>query len=322
MPRADWSFVGGMAVSFPPPPEQGTIVRFLDHMDRRIRRYIRAKQMLIRVLEEQKQVIVQQAITGQIDVRTGKPYSAYKDSGVEWLGDVPAHWEVARSKRLFAVRKELSRPGDQQLSSTQAYGVIPQSEYEQMVGRRVVKLSMHFDKRKHVEKDDFVISMRSFQGGLERAWASGAIRSSYVVLKPEPAVNVNFFSFLLKSSAYVGALQATAGFIRDGQDLTYENFCCVDLPVLALDEQREIADALATALAEVEAAIAADRRGIELLEELRTRLITDVVTGKLDVREAVANLPDETEESEPLVDEVLATGESEVDEAAEQEASS
>ncbi len=67
----------------------------LDHADRRIRRYIRARQKLIALLEEQKQAIIHQAVTGQIDVRTGRPYPAYKDSGVEWLGEVPEHWQIA-----------------------------------------------------------------------------------------------------------------------------------------------------------------------------------------------------------------------------------
>ena len=85
----------------PPLGEQRTIVRFLDHADRLIRRYIRAKEKLIVLLEEQKQAIIQQAVTGQIDVRTGKPYAAYKVSGVEWLGEVPEHWEVSRLGRLM-----------------------------------------------------------------------------------------------------------------------------------------------------------------------------------------------------------------------------
>ena len=82
----------------PPLSEQTAIVRFLDHADRRIRRYIRAKQKLIVLLEEQKQAIIHQAVTGQIDVRTGQPYPAYKPSGVEWLRDVPSHWDVMALK--------------------------------------------------------------------------------------------------------------------------------------------------------------------------------------------------------------------------------
>ena len=85
----------------PPLPEQTAIVRFLDHADRRIRRYIRAKQKLIALLEEQKQAVIHQAVTGQTDVRTGQPYPACKSSGIEWLGDVPAHWEISRVKTEF-----------------------------------------------------------------------------------------------------------------------------------------------------------------------------------------------------------------------------
>ena len=87
----------------PPHSEQAAIVRFLDYADRRIRRYISAKQKLIALLEEQKQAIIRQAVTGQIDVRTGQPYPSYKSSGVEWLGDVPAHWEVKRVKQTARV---------------------------------------------------------------------------------------------------------------------------------------------------------------------------------------------------------------------------
>ena len=89
-----------LAVLLPPLPEQTAIVRFLDHADRRIRRYIRAKQKLIALLEEQKQAIIHQVVTGQIDVRTGQPYPAYKPSDVEWLGDVPKHWEVVPLRRV------------------------------------------------------------------------------------------------------------------------------------------------------------------------------------------------------------------------------
>ena len=78
----------------PPLPEQAAIVRFLDHADRRIRRYIRAKQKLIKLLEEQKQAIIHRAVTRGLD-----PNVRLKPSGVEWLGDVPEHWEVQRVKQ-------------------------------------------------------------------------------------------------------------------------------------------------------------------------------------------------------------------------------
>ena len=101
--RYGLSHAGIKSVWLPLPPlhEQTAIVRFLDHADQRIRRYIRAKQKLIALLEEQKQAIIHQAVTGQIDVRTAQPYPAYKPSSIEWLGDVPAHWEVSRVKTEF-----------------------------------------------------------------------------------------------------------------------------------------------------------------------------------------------------------------------------
>lgn len=211
-----------------------------------------------------------------------KPYPEYKDSGLPWLREVPAHWEIARSKRLFKQRKDFAQPDDQQLSATQAYGVIPQALYEKRTGYRVVKISMHLDKRKHVEADDFVISMRSFQGGLERAWASGAIRSSYVVLKPIADVVPGYFQYLFKSHQYINALRATSDFIRDGQDLNFGNFCGVDLPIIALKEQAAIARFLAWATNRLDRAIGAKRRIIALLQEQKQAIIHRAVTRGLD----------------------------------------
>jgi len=298
----------------PPTVEQDAIVRFIDYVDWRIRQYIRAKQKLIRLLEEQKQANIYRAVTRGLD-----PNVPLKDSGVEWLGQVPEHWEVVRSRRLFSACKGLALPDDVQLSATQAYGVIPQAEFESRVGRRVTKVFMHLDKRKHVEEDDFVMSMRSFQGGLERAWASGAIRSSYVILKPDERVDVGFFMYLFKSRGYIGALQATANFIRDGQDLTERNFRQVDLPCPPLEEQAEIASHISDTCVRIQSDVARANREIELLNEYRTRLIADVVTGKLDVREASASLPDEAEEPEAINDMLPEIDEPELDEAPEVE---
>ena len=211
-----------------------------------------------------------------------KPYPEYKESGLPWLGQVPAHWGLSRSKRLFSARKDLALPEDVQLSATQAYGVIPQSDFEERVGRRVVRISMHLEKRRHVEKNDFVISMRSFQGEIERAWASGAIRSSYVVLKPEPGVNVGFFAYLFKSYSYIRALQATADFIRDGQDLNFSNFCGVDLPTIPPAEQAAISRFLDWANGRLERAIRAKRKVIALLNEQKQVIIHRAVTRGLD----------------------------------------
>ena len=274
----------------PPQCEQRTIARFLNHAMNRIDRYIRAKEKLIALLEEQKRATINEAVTGQIDVGTGRPYPSYRVSELEWLRRVPSHWETRRSKRVFRPRVELARPKDVQLSATQAWGVIAQADFEERIGRKVVRISQHLDKRRHVEIDDFVISMRSFQGGLERAWTSGCIRSSYVVLRATTDISRDFFGFLFKSAGYINALRSTADFIRDGQDLNFDNFCRVDLPFPPLDEQRRIGKALNKRLRAISGVIEMSRQEMALLSEFRQRLVADVITGRLDVRQAASDL--------------------------------
>lgn len=287
--------LGSLAIAVPPPEEQASIARFLDQATSHIDRYIRAREKVITLLEEQQRATINEAVSGQTDVETGRPYPSYSDSDLGWLRRVPSHWETRRSKRVFRPRVELARPNDVQLSATQAWGVIAQADFEERVGRKVVRISQHLDKRRHVEIDDFVISMRSFQGGLERAWTCGCIRSSYVVLRATTEISCDFFGFLFKSADYINALRSTADFIRDGQDLNFDNFCRVDLPFPPLDEQRRIGKALNKRLSAFSGAIEKSRQEMALLAEFRQRLVTDVVTGRLDVQQAASDLL--TEES-------------------------
>ena len=205
-------------------------------------------------------------------------YDNYKDSGVEWIGVIPDHWEVRRSKFLFSQSKELARSNDIQLSATQSHGVIPQAEYQDMVGRRVTQIQTNLEKRKHVEIDDFVISMRSFQGGIERAKAAGCIRSSYIILKPGPKIHPAFYAYVLKAPRYIHALQITGHFIRDGQDLNFENFSAVDLFEIPVLEQRAIAAFLDEKCAGVDEAVRIKEQQIVLLRERRQILIQEAVT--------------------------------------------
>ena len=211
-----------------------------------------------------------------------KPMTCTSVINIPWLTAIPEHWKIVRAKGLFSARTERARPDDEQLSATQAYGVIPQKEFERRVGRKVVQIMQHLDKRAHVEPDDFVISMRSFQGGLERAWARGCIRSSYVVLKPSPETQVGYFAHLFKSLDYIRALQATGTFIRDGQDLNFNNFSLVDLPLPPLDEQADIAKCLDYANRKIDGFIRAKRKLIGLLNEQKQAIIHHAVTRGLD----------------------------------------
>ena len=265
-------------VWFPPEQEQDAIAAFLDEKCAKVDEAVRIKEEQIALLRERRQILIQQAVTRGLN-----PAAPMKDSGIDWIGQIPAHWEVRRSKYIFTQRKELARKDDIQLSATQSYGVIPQDEFEKLVGRRVVKIQTNLEKRKHVEIDDFVISMRSFQGGLERAFATGCIRSSYVILQPLEPVNADFFGYLFKSSRYIKALQETGSFIRDGQDLNFDNFSKVDLFLPPLNEQAEIAAHIKAGCEKIDNGIAIKEGQIAALKEYKICLINAAVTGKIKV---------------------------------------
>jgi len=278
MPRANPDFIANAEIPFPPLPEQRAIAAFLDNKSAKIDQAVRIKEAQIKLLRERRQILIQRAVTRGLN-----PDAPMKDSGIDWIGKIPAHWKVWRSKFLFKQSKELARKNDIQLSATQSFGVISQEKFESLVGRRVVKISTNLDKRKHVELNDFVISMRSFQGGLERAYSTGCIRSSYVILRPAPEVNPDFFGYLLKTPRYIHALQITGNFIRDGQDLTFENFADVDLYVPPYQEQAEIADHIKHSCDRIDDAIKIKQNQIAKLKEYKTTLINAAVTGKIKV---------------------------------------
>ncbi|MDF5635755.1 restriction endonuclease subunit S [Vibrio parahaemolyticus] len=273
-----WPQLKRALVFLPPTEEQLLIACFLDKKTAQIDDAIAIKEQQISLLKERKQIIIQQAVTQGLD-----PNVPMKDSGVDWIGKVPAHWEVRRSKFVFTQRKERAWKDDVQLSATQAYGVIPQDQYEELTGKRVVKIQFHLDKRKHVEKDDFVISMRSFQGGLERAWSQGCIRSSYVVLRAVEEIDPSFYGYLLKLPSYIAALQQTASFIRDGQDLNFDNFSKVDLFIPPIEEQKEIANYVSAFMKSSDEGIELLLAQIEKLKEYKITLINSAVTGKIKI---------------------------------------
>jgi type I restriction enzyme S subunit len=277
----DQDTIGSIPVSVPPIPIQQAIVTFLDRGTTRIDVLVAKKTRFLELLREKRQALITHAVTKGLDA--GVPM---KDSGVDWLGTIPAHWDAVPPTALFKESKERARSGDQILSATQKYGVIPLADFESLERRQVTKASTNLEMRKHVEIGDFVISMRSMDGGLERAHAAGSVRSSYSVLKAGPDVDARYFGFLLKSSLYIQALRLTSNFIRDGQDLNFGHVRKVKLPKLGLEEQAAIADHIQAASTRIDTLIAKTERSVELLREKRQTLITAAVTGKIDLRNA------------------------------------
>lgn len=262
----------------PPNDVQKCIADYLDRKTAAVDTAISDKEKLIQLLEEQRTSIICSAVTQGID-STAK----MKDSGVAWLGEIPEHWGVSKSQWLFSLRKEKARPDDEQLTASQHFGIVYQKDYMAQ-GSRVVQVVLGNDILKHVEPDDFVISMRSFQGGIEWSNLRGKISSAYVMLIPQKQyVYSPYFRWLLKSHNYILALQSTSNLVRDGQALRYDNFRMVDLPLVPLDEQRAIADYLNKKIAKLDSIIADVTEQIEKLKEYRQSVISEVVTGKVAV---------------------------------------
>lgn len=202
-----------------------------------------------------------------------------KDSGIEWIGEIPEGWETINPKALFAQRKDRASKGERQLTSSQQYGILYQDEYMELTGSKVVTVEKDFDILKHVETGDFVISMRSFQGGLEYSTKSGAISSAYVMLVPNlELVYPRFYRWLLKSSVYIDALQRTTNMVRDGQAMRYSNFAQVRLFTLPLDEQKSRADFLDLECSSIDKILFKTRSSIEEYKKLKQAVITQAVT--------------------------------------------
>ena len=202
-----------------------------------------------------------------------------KDSGIEWIGEIPEGWETINPKALFAQRKDRASKGERQLTSSQQYGILYQDEYMELTGSKVVTVEKDFDILKHVEAGDFVISMRSFQGGLEYSTKTGAISSAYVMLVPNlELVYPRFYRWLLKSSVYIDALQRTTNMVRDGQAMRYYNFAQVRLFTLPLDEQKSRADFLDVKCSGIDKMLSQTRSSIEEYKKLKQAVIMQAVT--------------------------------------------
>ena len=214
-----------------------------------------------------------------------------KDSGIEWIGEIPEGWRTINPKALFTQRKDKAQKGERQLTSSQQYGILYQDDYMELTGSKVVTVEKDFDILKHVEAGDFVISMRSFQGGLEYSTKSGAISSAYVMLVPNlELVYPRFYKWLLKSSVYIDALQRTTNMVRDGQAMRYSNFAQVRLFTLPLDEQKSRADFLDLECSSIDKILFKTRSSIEEYKKLKQAVITQAVTkgvrGKREMKDS------------------------------------
>ena len=272
----------------PPPDEQAAIVRFLNHTNQRIERTIRAKRKVIALLNEQKQVIIHRAVTRGLN-----PNVRLKPSGIPWLGEMPEHWETLRSKYVFHEVDERSVTGaETHLSMSQKLGLIPNSQIEV---RRLVSES--YVGAKLCRTGDLVLNrLKAHLGVFALASEPGLISPDYTVLRPARAMEPRFFEALYRTPACRVELRKRAkGIVQGFWRLYTDDFYDIRVPVPPVEEQTVIMVTLDAELAINNTAVDRTEREINLLREYRTRLIADVVTGKLDVREAAARLPEQDE---------------------------
>jgi type I restriction enzyme, S subunit len=266
--RLYWEDFKAMPTCYPPPGEQAAIVRYLDHVDRRVRRLVRTKRKLIALLTEQKQAIIHRAVTRGLD-----PDVPLKDSGVEWLGEVPEHWDVTRLKWVTRLQRGYDLPAARRIPGpfpvVSSGGVIgTHAEGRAAAPGVVMGRYGSTDAIFYIEQDywphNTSLFVTDFQGNSPK-WCYYLLRS---ISKADHA----------GKSAVPGV---------DRKDL-FQIVVCVP----PAGEQPAIVGAIESGSRELDEAVATAKREIELLNEYRTRLIADVVTGKLDVREAAAALPE------------------------------
>lgn len=278
-PGLSMEFVGNLRSIVPPASEQVAIVAFLKRETAKIDALIAEQQRLIELLQEKRQAVISRAVTKGLN-----PNVPMKDSGIEWLGKIPSHWSTLPSRRLFGQRNESAEDNDKQVTASQKYGILFQADFVEMEGRRVVETITGTHTLRRVYPNDFVISLRSFQGGIEWCRIQGSITFHYVVLTPLKCVYEPFFAYLFKSDPYIQALRSTTNLIRDGQDLRYSHFVQVPLPVVPSEEQRAVATYLDATVTQFDLLAGEAERAIALLQERRSALISAAVTGQIDVR--------------------------------------
>lgn len=266
-------------IPLPPLIVQEKITNYLDKKVADIDLIIEKTKATIEDYKKYKQSIITEAV-----IKGLNPDVEMKDSGIEWIGQIPKHWKKINPKALFYQRKDRAKKDDRQLTASQKYGIMYQDEFMEKEGVRVTVVQKDFDILKHVEPNDFVISMRSFQGGLEYSELSGCISSAYVMLIPNlDKVYPKFFKFFFKSFKYINALQSTSNLVRDGQAMRYSNFSQLYLVEIPLEEQKEIAEYLDKKIAEIDNLIAKKESLISEMEEYKKSLIYECVTGKKEI---------------------------------------
>ena len=265
---------GRQILPLPPRAEQENIIKFIESKTLNIDTYVAERERELQLLNELKESEIANVITRGLN-----PNVKMKESQNGFIGAIPAHWQERKIKYCFTERSEKNHPDEPVLCATQSQGVIPQSMYQ----NRVVVVNKGFEGLKFVKVGDFVISLRSFEGGIEYAYYQGIISAAYTVLTPIEDSHADYFKLLFKSQPFIQLLQTCVTGIREGQNINYEMLGRKFIPIPPYEEQKAIVAYIADKSTKINALIHELESEIEYLKEYKQKLIADCVTGQIKV---------------------------------------
>jgi type I restriction enzyme S subunit len=270
--------VGRFSIAIPPIAEQDQIVSFIRKETARIDALVTKKERLIELLEEKRSALITRAVTKGLD-----PSVALKDSGVEWLGEIPSHWEAKPNGALFAQRDERGREDLPILEVSIVFGVRMRQFSDEKIEQRSDDLGAY----KVAKANDIAFNkMRMWQGAVGATPEDGLVSPDYVVARPLPVTEPGFYARLFRTPQYMAEVYRWShGIVDDRNRLYWDDFKAIRSPVPPVTEQQAIAAFLSRETEYIDALIAKVRDAIDRLKELRTALISAAVTGKIDVRE-------------------------------------
>ncbi len=261
--------------------EQKCIADFLDSKCAEIDALSADIQSEIDTLETYKRSVITETVTKGLDKTV-----PMKDSGIEWVGEIPANWVMQRGKYVFEQKSDRGNSKSLVLlSPTQNYGVIPQDLYEELSGFSAVKLNEKTDLNslKTVHKGAFVISLRSFQGGFEYSEYEGVVSPAYQVFYPTIPVCDRYYKYLFKTQIFIDKMNSYTMSLRDGKNIAFADFGRTYIPIPPVDEQTRIANYLDDICTQLNDVIIQKQEQLAVLANYKKSVIFEYVTGKKEV---------------------------------------
>ena len=276
------TMIGQMVLPVPTTSEQAAIATFLDHETAKIDALVEEQKRLIELLKEKRQAVISRAVTKGLD-----PNVPMKDSGVEWLGEVPAHWETSRLANLFSDTDERGNDELPVLSVSIHHGVSDDELNEADMDRKVTR-SDDKTKYKRVAPGDLVYNMmRAWQGGFGSVTVDGMVSPAYVVARPRTEFPTSFVERVLRTPNAIEEMRGRSRGVTDFRlRLYWEEFKEIVVPLPPKGEVEAMVEHLDQSELAMSNTVSAAEDCIAILQERRSALISAAVTGKIDVREA------------------------------------